>query len=116
MQRNMNKNEMLPAMLTNVGSDGITCMTQTGKLTISFDLSGFDQPPKVNEVWLIQRIASNKWKLWNRVTNGETNVMRYAIRLNAADCVGKERVVVEDIASAGFDEVLLTVAKDGMVY
>jgi len=86
MQRNMNKNEMLPAMITNVGSDGITCMTQTGKLTISFDLSGFDQPPKVNEVWLIQRIASNKWKLWNRVTNGETNVMRYAIRLNAADC------------------------------
>lgn len=59
-------------MITNVGSDGITCMTQTGKLTISFDLSGFDQPPKVNEVWLIQRIASNKWKLWNRVTNGET--------------------------------------------
>lgn len=116
MQRNMNKNEMLPAMITNVGSDGITCMTQTGKLTISFDLSGFDQPPKVNEVWLIQRIASNKWKLWNRVTNGETNVMRYAIRLNAADCVGKERAVVEDIASAGFDEVLLTVAKDGMVY
>ena len=30
--------------------------------------------------------------------------------------MGKERVVVEDMASAGFDEVLLTVAKDGMVY
>lgn len=116
MQRNMGKNEMVPAMVTNVGADGITCMTQAGTLKISYDLSGFDEPPKVNEVWLIQRIASNKWKLWNRVRSGETNVMRYCIRLDAADCVGKERAVCDDIAAAGFDEVLLTVAKDGVVY
>lgn len=116
MQRNMTQNDMIPAMITNVGSDGVTCMTQSGKMTITFELSGFDEPPKVNEVWLIQRIASNKWKLWNRVRSGDINVMRYSIRLDAADCVGKERAVVDDIASAGFDEVLLTVAKDGMVY
>lgn len=116
MDRGLGGDQMQVAMITNVGSEGITCQTQAGSMTINFDLSNNETPPKVNEVWLISRVASNKWRLWNKVTNGEINVMRYAIRLNASDCVGKERAVADDIIAAGFDEVLLTVADNGMIY
>lgn len=116
MDRGLSGDQMQVVQIINVGSNGITCKTQAGTLTINFDLSNTETPPKVNEVWLISKVASNKWRLWNKVTNGNINVMRYVIRLNASRCIGKERAVVDDIVSAGFDEVLLTVADNGFVY
>lgn len=103
--------------IENVAADAVTCSFMSGgTFKISYQFSEFSSPPRVGEVWLVGKIQPNVWKLWNRVHVDKTNVMRYGIRLDCSECLGKERAIVEDIAAAGFEEVYLTIAKDSVVY
>lgn len=71
--------------------------------------------PQVGEVWLIERIAPSVWIFMDKMNGDDYNAMRYAMKLDARSCIGRERAIAEDMSLIGIDEVFLKVAADGLL-
>lgn len=94
-----------------IGSSGARCVTGYGsEVTIPWCYNLPDPAPAVGETWLAERLASGVWSFRDKVRPGGFQVLRYAMRLDARACVGRERAVADDVATSGVDGVLLTVA------
>ena len=106
--------EMVAVMA--ISDESATCETSyKSQVKVDWGSNLPDPAPKVGEVWIIEKITSATWMFVSKVTSGKYNAMRYAMRLDARSCIGKERGIVDDVAKAGIDEVYLRVAGDSMV-
>lgn len=72
--------------------------------------------PQVGEVWRLERIYGSSWAFHEKLNTDGYNMMRYAMELDIRTCIGRERSVIDDVASSGVTEVYLTVAEDGVVF
>ena len=102
--------------VTAISDTSATCETSyKSVLTIKWKNNLPDPAPKVGEAWIVEKIAASTWAFVSKVTSGKYNAMRYAIKLDARECIGKERAIIDDIAKSGVDEVYLKVAGDSTV-
>lgn len=102
--------------IKHIEKKGARCVTTYGsEIFVSWGNSLPVEIPKVGESWSVQKIDYNVWRFMERLRSGSYNVMRYAITLDARECVGRERGIVDDIMGIGVDEVYLKVASDGIV-
>lgn len=101
--------------IMQVSDDGAVCMTRYGSSVSVYWRDSLPEPaPKIGEVWVGTRINS-VWSFDYQIKGDSYNAMRYAITLDARSCIGRERVVADDIIGIGVDEVFLTVAADNNV-
>ena len=102
--------------VTAISDESATCETSYKSiLKIKWRNNLPDPAPKVGESWIIEKVASATWMFVSKTTSGRYNAMRYAIKLDARECIGKERAIIDDIAKSGVDEVYLRVAGDSVV-
>lgn len=99
-----------------LSADYARCVTSYGaEITIYWSSGKPDPLPRVNEHWRIMQYMQGTWRFVSKVPDGQYKYMTYAILLDARDCIGRERVVVDDIAGAGFDGVYIVAANYGEV-
>lgn len=100
-----------------IGETGARCKTMyKSEITVRWNI-GIPQPvPQVGEVWIVDKMAQGSWIFVSKVLSAGYNLMRYSMVLDMADCVGRERAVIDDIANSGVSEVYLVVASMGRVY
>lgn len=102
--------------ITAISDESATCETSyKSVLKIKWKNNLPDPAPRVGESWIIEKVASATWMFVSKATSGKYNAMRYAIKLDARECIGKERAIIDDIAKSGVDEVYLRVAGDSVV-
>lgn len=100
-----------------VGSVGARCETSYGaEITVQWGANLPSPVPQVGERWYVNRVSASRWSFDSKITGSSYNLMRYAMELDMATCVGRERSTIDDIAEAGVNEVYLTVAGNGVVY
>ena len=104
------------ALIVALSSTEAECQTVYGGIVRIPWANGLpDDMPKVGELWLIEQIGQGIWRFDSKMNSGECNVLHYAMKVDAQSCVGKERVVVDDIYKSGVDEAYVIVAKNGVV-
>lgn len=98
--------------VVSVGRDSAHCETSFGSSVNVYWSSGIPDPlPKAGELWHVQTFGNGlRWMFVSRVPSGDIQRTSYWVDVDWRTCVGHERSVVDDIASAGFDGVLLNVA------
>lgn len=102
--------------VTYLSADYARCMTSYGAEITIYWVSGKPDPlPRIGEAWRVMQFMQGQWRFVSKVPSGKYKYMTYAILLDARDCVGRERVVVDDIAGAGFDSAYIIVADYGEV-
>lgn len=102
--------------IARVAAEYAVCRTSYGAEITVYWASGKPDPlPRVGETWRVEQYSRNTWRFVSNVPRGEYKYMSYAISLDAKDCIGRERVIVDDISNAGFDSVYIRVADYGEV-
>lgn len=102
--------------VTYLSADYARCMTSYGAEITIYWVSGKPDPlPRIGEAWRVMQFMQGQWRFVSKVPSGKYKYMTYAILLDARDCIGRERAVVDDIAGAGFDSVYIVVADYGEV-
>lgn len=102
--------------IKDVGATGAKCLTSyRAELTVPWSYSMPDPAPAVGEVWTVERLNGGIWAFRDKVRGGGFQALRYAMRLDARACAGRERSVADDVATSGVDGVVLTVASGGVL-
>lgn len=102
--------------IEDVGATGAKCLTSyRAEITVPWSYCMPDPAPAVGEVWTVERLNGGIWAFRERVRGGGFQVLRYAMRLDARVCAGRERSVADDVATSGVDGVVLTVASGGVL-
>ena len=100
-----------------IGAVGALCKTSYGaEITVNWGTNIPSPVPTLGERWYVQRISPSRWAFESKITGTSYSIMRCAIALDMASCVGRERPTVDYISSIGVSEVYLTVAGGGVVY
>lgn len=102
--------------IEDVGDAGAKCLTSyRAEVTVPWSYSMPDPAPAVGEVWTVERLNGGIWAFREKVRGGGFQVLRYAMRLDARACAGRERSIADDVATSGVDGVVLTVASGGVL-